>query len=506
MLQRGDSIIIGLSGGADSVAMLHALINLQDELGISQIFAAHINHGLRGEDAFSDENFCRSLCETLQVPLQVYQADVHGIAKREALTIEEAGRKLRYKYLQDAATFFCKTKVKIATGHHQNDNAETVIMNLARGAGLRGLCGIPPVNGDIIRPIIDVSRAEIESYITKNNLQYVEDASNFSQDYARNRIRHTVLPAIEAALNTNAVQTIANNTTWLRADEDLLNDMAQQAYENCCQNPFPQESGFAVFLPTGCSETAKQSPSVESKRACTHVSYRPISWQIKDLAAMPVPIARRVIRHTISQISPTKLSNITSLHIQSIIDLLQKKTGAEVNLPGLCAYKTSTHIVLAQPDSIKKFGCYPLKLNHPQYIPELDMTISVTLTIPSPDKNQILHCTKSFDYGKVEGTLILRARQPGDTIYLGFTKKIQNYFTDKKIPKQERDSIPILACGSDVLWVMDKHHPTSTKYRPAQEARSRFVQANAMAFCRQTTLLEHDNNICWVSLWRNADA
>jgi len=437
MLQPCDSIIVGLSGGADSVVLLHSLFHLKAELGIYQISAVHVNHGLRGEAA-ADEAFCRGLCEKLQIPLQVCHADVRGLAAKESLSIEEAGRKLRYYYLQEAANSF---DAKIATGHHQNDNTETVIMNLARGAGLRGLCGIPPVNGNVIRPLLDVSRAEIEKYIAAYNLEYMDDASNFSPEYTRNRIRHTVLPAIEAATNPQAVQTIANNTAWLRADEELLEEMARKAYEDIVGDA-------ALGIPLAI-----------------------------DL--LPFPIARRVIRLAISHLSPKKLSNITSAHIQSVLDLLHMKTGAEAHIPGLVAYKTSSHIEIVLPEAIQKFATYSLQMGASQFIPELGMTISVSQT--PPDKKSNLYCTKCFNYGKVKGPLILRARRPGDTIVMDsatkpFTKKLQDYFTDKKTPKQKRNSIPVLACGSDVLWVLDKHNPVSAKY---------------------------SGDTCWVSLWRS---
>jgi len=436
MLQPCDSVIVGLSGGADSVALLHTLFYLKAELGISQISAVHVNHGLRVEAAV-DEDFCRSLCAKLQTSLQVCYADVRGLAAKESLSIEEAGRKLRYYYLQEAAH---SIGAKIATGHHQNDNAETVIMNLARGAGLRGLCGIPPVNGNIIRPLLYVPRAEIEKYIVAYNLEYVHDASNFLQEHTRNRIRHTVLPVIEAAVNPQAVQTIANNAEWLRADEELLEEMARKAYDSAVE-----ESGL----------------------------------RIEFMLDTPLPIASRIIRLAISHISPKKLSNIIFAHIQSVLDLLHMKTGAEVHLPGLIAYKTSSHIQIVLPEAIQKFATYSLPMGTSQFITELGMTISVSQT--PPDKKSNLYCTKCFNYGKVKGTLILRARQPGDTIVMNstakpFTKKLQDYFTDKKTPKQKRDSIPVLACGNDIIWVLDKYNPVSTKY---------------------------SGDTCWVSLWRS---
>jgi len=533
MIQQDDSIIIALSGGADSVVLLHVLLHLKQEIGIRQIFAAHINHGLRGEAATADEDFCRQLCEKLEIPVQIYRADVRGLAAKESLSIEEAGRKLRYRYLQEAAAFFDAPNAKIATGHHQNDNAETIVMNLARGAGLRGLCGIPPVNGNVIRPLLDVSRAEIEDYIAAFNLEYVDDASNFSQEYARNRVRHTVLPAIEAAINPGAVQTIANNAAWLRADEEFLEETARRAFENIamachCGTGFchcvPHVCHSGLDPESSCCSSQTKSITISTNKTCPKVFSLRIAGQARNdeteyndgaecnagagnmlhdsLTSLPPSIARRVIRLAIANLSPTSLSNITSTHIQSVLDLAQMKTGAEAHIPGIVAYKTATQIELALRESMQKFATYPLPMDTVQFIPELNMTISVSRTPPDKEaamplpegsvagihslrsggvwggtpllnKNQILHCTKCFNYGNLQDVLILRARKPGDTIVMSsaagsFTKKLQDYFTDKKTPKQKRDSVPVLASGSDVLWILDKHNPVSAKYSAAK--------------------------------------
>jgi len=439
LISGRDHIVVGLSGGADSVALLHVLISLQAELGIAQLFAVHINHGLRACAAASDEKFVQNLCSRLRIPLKMYYADVRGFAEKESLSIEEAGRKLRYLYFNEACGAFGAPSAKIATGHHQNDNAETVIMNLARGAGLRGLCGIPLSNGRIIRPLHDVSRGEIEKYIADNALEYITDASNLSHEYTRNRIRHTVLPAIEAAINPNAVQTIAKNATWLRADEDYLESVAMQAFTDCAQDILQSQS---------------------------------VSLHAKNLAALPLSLSRRVIRMAIAHVK-VGLSDITTSHIQAILDLLPIKSGKEIHLPGLVACKAYAYITIALPARPVKFGTYLLPLPITTDIPELGMTISVSHTAPDKfqppnPKKPILHCTKAFEYGIVTEMLILRARRPGDKIILKgakpFTKKLQDYFTDAKIPRHKRDTVPILACDNDVLWILDQKGPTSAKY------------------------------------------
>lgn len=464
MLSCGDSIIVGLSGGADSVALLHVLMQLQAELNIAQIFAVHINHGLRGKAAINDENFVRYLCGKLQTPLKIYRTDVRGYAEKNRVSIEEAGRNLRYFYLEEACHVFGAVNVKIATGHHQNDNAETILMNLARGAGLRGLCGIPPVNGKIIRPLLDISREEIEKYVADNSLSYVTDATNLSNEYTRNRIRHEVLPAIEGAVNPGAVQTISKNAVWLRADEEYLEAAAQQAFDS-------------LIISSGYCDSPLQ-----------------IVLNSNTLAGLHPSISRRVIRIAIARARPSGgyLSNITAGHVQAILDLAQMMSGKEVHIPGLVVYKEYSNIIITTATPPKEFGEYALPIPTVADIPELNMTISVSDTIPDKlqppnPKKPNLYCTKAFECGIVKETLVLRSRRPGDKIVLKakrpFTKKLQDYFTDAKIPKHKRDTIPVLACGSDILWIMDEKNPVSAKYSPTESIK----------------------NPVWVSLWSEAD-
>jgi len=444
MLSCNDSILIALSGGADSVALLHALISLKETLGISNIYAAHINHGLRGETAARDERFVQSLCTSLGIPLKIYHADIKNLAAAQSISIEEAGRKARYQHLAEAATHFGANK--IATGHHQNDNAETIIMNLSRGAGLKGLCGIPYTNGNIIRPLLDISRAEIETYLTENSLTYITDETNTSNEYTRNRTRHTVLPTIETALNPNAAQTIAQNAALFRAEEEYLNEIAYQKYNEC------------------------------------RVSANTLN--IQKLSALHVAIARRVIRHAIAEIST--LQNITANHIGQILELTQKKSGKEIHLPGLglVVCKEYSNISIFASEEVQGFGTYPLRLDTPTFIPELNQTIIFSKTAPDITKNHKLLCTKSFDYDTITETLFLRTRRPGDKLKLGkeklFTKKLQDYFTDKKIPKHKRDSIPIIASGNSVLWVLDDYNTTSAAHIKKEETQ----------------------NICWILIER----
>ena len=448
MLQKGDGILVALSGGADSVILLRVLLALQGRLGVSQIYAVHINHGLRTEAA-EDENFVTNLCKQWNVPLQIYHANVQSLAKAEGLSIEEAGRNLRYYYFGKACEGLGVTKV--ATGHHQNDNAETVIINLARGTGLRGLCGIPHVNGNIIRPLLDISRAEIEAYARAHGLEYVTDASNLTQDYTRNRVRHSVLPAMETAVNPSASATIAQNAAWLRTEDEYMDEMAAKAFAE----------------------------------SVTYAGGSGITLSIKNFLAHHPAIRRRIIRLAIAKISTLK--NISHAHVQAILDLAQNISGKEVHLPGMTVYREYDNLIISTGTKIVPVEKFPTPSNSSNdKISPLEMYITSDppdKNLPPNAQNPIMVCTKAFNCDTIMGEIKLRTRCPGDKITLSgnppFTKKLQDYFTDTKTPKHMRDSIPVVAVGSDILWVLDSKNPTSAKYI-----------AN-----------ESTKNVVWVTIW-----
>jgi len=407
MLAPDESVVVGLSGGADSVSLLFAL----KEIGIT-LYATHINHNLRSAAA-GDETFVRQLCKDWNIPLLVYQADVETFAKINKLGIEEAGRNLRYKYLHQSLIHF--NAKKIALGHNQDDNAETVLLNLFRGTGLKGLCGIPPVNGPIIRPLIEVSRGSIEAFTKKNKLVCIIDETNNQSDYSRNFIRNNITPLIRQHFGENTPSTIARNAHLLRFEEEAL-----EAITN------------------------------KKKEATNKIN-------IKNLLSHPIAITRRIIRQCIHDLrGESALKDITQQHIDSIIDIAKGQSGREVSLPGFTAYK--------EYDSLKLCSQKETSIaNH-----KLNLTFTLSLT---PPQNQT-HCTESFNYDMVYMPLELRTRLPGDKIKLpGGTKKLQDYFTDTKTPKAMRDTTPLLAHGNDILWIMDKHNRINTAYQPVEGQR-----------------------------------
>lgn len=223
MFPSGTAVVCGLSGGADSVCLVLCLNELKTQLGI-QIEALHVNHCLRDAESNRDEEFCRSFCAELGVAFNAVTCDVKAFAKENSLSVEEAARKMRY----DAFAANSDGKI-IATAHNANDNLETLILNIARGTGLKGLAGIPPVRDNIVRPLLTISREEIEAFLLEHNIEYVTDSTNLSDDYTRNKIRHAILPLL-TEINSSVVKTSINTIDTIRNENDLIEQQVADAY------------------------------------------------------------------------------------------------------------------------------------------------------------------------------------------------------------------------------------------------------------------------------------
>lgn len=237
MLEKGDNVVVGVSGGADSIALLHVLNSIKDELGIT-IFVCHINHNLRGEESLRDENFVRNFCKNIDITPEVFSVDVKGSVEKHE-SIEERARKIRYSCFEKLCI---EKKAKLATAHTASDNAETVFINILRGTGTKGLGGIPPVRGNIIRPLLRCTREDIEKYCAENKLEFVTDSSNLSDDYTRNKLRHHLIPMLKE-FNPSILESISRMTAAVYDDNVYLERAAEKAKNEC-----KAEDGYSCML------------------------------------------------------------------------------------------------------------------------------------------------------------------------------------------------------------------------------------------------------------------
>lgn len=229
LLQKGDDVTVALSGGADSVSLLYALLSIKDELGIT-VNAAHLNHLIRGEEAERDQKFVTDLCEKLGVTLFCEKVDVPKISKENGISLELAARQVRYEFLERVATG------KVATAHTASDKLETMIFNLARGTSLKGLCGIPTKRGIFIRPLILCTRQNVEDYCKQNNLSFVTDSTNLCDDYSRNKIRHNVIPVLKG-INSSVEESALRTSQSLMEDNSYLENISEEIlFKNLCDN------------------------------------------------------------------------------------------------------------------------------------------------------------------------------------------------------------------------------------------------------------------------------
>ncbi|MDR0957870.1 MAG: tRNA lysidine(34) synthetase TilS [Clostridiales bacterium] len=406
LLPSGGGIVIGLSGGADSCALLRVMLELRGILGI-HVFAAHINHNIRAEAA-NDEKFCVNLCRRFHVPLCVYSVDVKSVASERKISEEEAGRLIRYQYFSEAAKFFCAEK--IATAHNKNDNAETVLMRIIRGTGTAGLEGIKCSQANIIRPILNISRAEIEQYLKKLNQPFVTDSTNAENIYSRNKIRNMLIPQIEKEFNPSVSDALCRLSATCAEENDFLNNQAEQAAKNAAT-----ENGFF------CSEILNIHPA----------------------------LAKRVVRLLLEKFIGT-LKDISEERTSAIITLAKSKTGGKIELPGgFCAFSEYGRIVFTKNKQFEAF-CIDIQKDVSVRIGEFCVALS--------DKEIFGESifSRKFSRDIMNGKLVLRTPKEGDSILIGGVgkKSVADYLSDKKFPVRERMFTPLLVYNGIVICII----------------------------------------------------
>lgn len=407
MIEAGSQVIVGISGGGDSVCLLFLLSRYQKKK-FFHLQGVHVNHGIRGQEALRDQEYARELCERLGVPFTVYTYSVPDIANREKRSLEETGRMVRRRaFAQKAAELGGKTAIALA--HHENDNAETVLHNLIRGTKVAGLGGIRPIQRSeegisYIRPLLKVTREEIEAYLKQQQIPWMTDSSNEEIVYTRNRIRHKILPEMEK-INPRAVSHITQAADTFLAIEEYLRGQADRLYREYVEK---KENGY---------------------------------WIQKELFLEKELMQSYVVRMVLEQVAGKK-QDLTAAHVESILSLGRGRTGASVSLPGgVLASQVYGNLLIRVPAA----GELPLK--------ELEFEVFLWENQQIPEKTY----TKWFDYDKIKSSLEIRRRKPGDFLTVteaGGTKKLKDYMIDCKIPREERENLTLLADGSHILWIV----------------------------------------------------
>ena len=399
-----DLVLVALSGGADSTALLLSMHALLLEGKIRGLFAAHLNHGIRGESALRDQRFCEALCERLSIPLATEKANVPAYAKEHGQSLEQAAREVRYDFLRRAKTCFGASV--IATAHHRGDQAETLLLNLIRGSGTTGLGGMKPRNGAVIRPMLHASREEILAFLAEHGETFCEDETNAENSATRNRIRNELLPMLRT-INPAIAQTLCKTAELLAQDEALLGEMSAQAEAT-------------ILRGDGLNRAA--------------------------LAKLPQPIASRIVRMRLFHL----IGAVSEADIRRVLALANAQTGTMIELAGGNAAWVDSEALL--------IGVYPEALDF-----EVPFAIDGETATPRgmlmSKRTGTWHMPKDgyeafLDFEKLPKDLVVRTRRDGDRFYpLGAPgeKKLGDVLTDKKIAKERRD-IPLLCAGNQVFF------------------------------------------------------
>lgn len=483
LIESGESILIGVSGGPDSVCLLHILHSMSQKLGI-KIFVAHINHMLRGTESDMDEEFVKNLCKELGINLFSASLNISEIAEKENISIEEAARKGRYNQFD----LFAKKigNCKIAVAHNKNDQAETIMMNIIRGTGLDGLKGMDYIRENIIRPLLDIDRDEIEEYCRKNNLNPRTDSTNLKTIYTRNKVRLELIPFITRNFNTDIVESVNRMAGLVRDDYLYLESITSELYNECLL----KKSDYGVEL------------------------------DIEKINEYHNAIRKRVIRQAIDK-AKGNLTSIESVHVDKIIELcMEGRTGAEIHLPQGVRVRKSYNILKIYVDgeihgkTHRNEGIYggvlkrdkeKIKFFKKVLVPgitileELDTLLEAVILDKKLFDVEIFKALRYnslvqfFDYDKLcqdslnksnsnqdnlsednlSQDINIRSRQEGD-IFSPYkckgTQKLKKFFINNKVPREIRDTIPLVAKGKEIVWVVG--YKISDKFKITENTRS----------------------------------
>ena len=449
MIENGETVLVAVSGGADSLALLYGLYALRTQLSC-KLHVVHLNHCLR-PDADADAEFVQQHAAHLALPCTIQRVEVPRLAKQWKLSVEATGRKARYQFYESVTTEINATKV--ALGHHQDDSAETVLMNLIRGSGTTGLKGIAPVRDTkFIRPLASFTRQQIEAFLTSIGVVPKHDTTNTDTHYLRNRIRHELIPRLESDYNPNIKTGLSRTADVLRAESEYLDTAARKGFEIC--------------------RIQNQQKNVVLDRM--------------EFRKHHVALQRRMLRQSVSEISGD-MNDLYFAHCEKMLNLIEAEaSNALLALPNGLQFRRAYQQLIIEKKPIETGNfAYPVVTVGKTSIEVLNTEITAELgniesypTLALPDgKFEAI-----FDYEKIRKVfaepsleafpLTVRNRRQGDRFQpygMRGTKKIKDFFIDTKVPRYERDSVPLLVCGDQILWIIG--YTTSDVFKIKSDTR-----------------------------------
>ena len=406
MLRKDDKILVALSGGCDSVALSLSLMKLGYNIAV-----AHVNHSIRAT-AERDENFVVDFATKYNIPFHITKIDVPKIAENMKISVETAGRNVRYEFFENVCLEYGYNKIAVA--HNLNDTCETFLMNLMRGTGIKGLCGIPKVRGNIVRPLIDVPRSAIEQFVKSHNEEYVEDETNMLTEYTRNKIRHNVIPLL-TEINPKFMENVSKTSKILAEDSEFITKCAEDNVEKKKNYSIISRDKFLLL------EDAL-------KREALIIAYKNVAGTTKDFEKK---------------------------HIDYIIETIKNKQhGNVIDLCfGVSCYIRYGNIVFEKNNKISDYE-YNLDINGEIIINEAGLKIKSSII----SKNEIdydIPDTEYFDCDKIEFPIIVRNRKSGDRIVplgLNVSKKVKEIFINEKIETKIRNIMPLFV-SREIFWI-----------------------------------------------------
>jgi tRNA(Ile)-lysidine synthase len=424
LLNKDEKVVVALSGGPDSTALLVILTQITEEIGF-KLIAAHINHGLRAEESDEDEKYSRELSEKMGVAFISHKIDKAGVEK--GVSPEDFYRRQRYSFLNKVAKE--QRAKKIALGHNLQDQAETVLLNLLRGSGLEGLKGILPMrDGKFIRPLIEVSRREIISFLNAAGIPYRQDSSNESKQYLRNKVRGELIPYIKEKFNPKIEENLAQMAEILRNEDEFIRQYVLEAMD---------------------------SPSIQRQKNL-------ISLNIAYINKLSQAIRLRIYKALLESLNPEK-NGFSFIHIKSLENLAQRKgSGKRISLPAdIAARREYDNLILERKKACPKRIEYEYTMKIPGSINIQERNMAICLQTTNRDYIDLRNERKVYiDLDKISLPLILRNRRDGDWFQpLGMKgrKKIKTFFIDRKIPRNERDEIMLIVDQISVVWIEKMH-------------------------------------------------